>query len=198
MAGAGPSTSLGTSGVYKSPMRIIAGRWRGRRLEAPPGLATRPTADRTRETLFSMLASRLGSFEGLSVADLFAGSGALAFEALSRGAAEAVLVETDANARKVIARNAALLGTEVRLVGHSALNLPPHVRPFDLILADPPYVPGSGNQVRAAVEESGWLAPGGLLAIETERGEAVGPGGLELDAERDTGRARLTLLRRPA
>ena len=72
-------------------MRIIAGRWRGRSIEAPPGLATRPTADRVRETLFSMLASRIGSFEDLRVADLFAGSGALGLEALSRGAAEADL-----------------------------------------------------------------------------------------------------------
>jgi 16S rRNA (guanine966-N2)-methyltransferase len=179
-------------------MRIIAGRWRGRRLEAPPGLVTRPTADRTRETLFSMLVSRLGSLEDLRVADLFAGSGALAFEALSRGAAEATLVETDAAARKVIARNAAVLRTEVRLLGHSAFQLPKPDDPFDLILADPPYAAGSGSAVRAAVELSGWLAPGGWLVIETERGEAVAPGALALDAERDIGRARLTLLRRAA
>ena len=88
-------------------MRIIAGEWRGRPLKAPEGDTTRPTADRTRETLFSMLASRIGSFEDLRVADLFAGSGALALEALSRGAANATLVETDAAARKAIAANAA-------------------------------------------------------------------------------------------
>ena len=74
-------------------MRIIAGEWRGRKLQAPAGDATRPTADRTRETLFSMLLSRLGSFEGLVVADLFAGSGALGLEALSRGAASCLFVE---------------------------------------------------------------------------------------------------------
>ncbi len=77
-------------------MRIISGAWRGRTLEAPPGLATRPTADRVREALFSMLVSRLGSFEDLRVADLFAGSGALGFEALSRGAAHATFVESGA------------------------------------------------------------------------------------------------------
>jgi 16S rRNA (guanine966-N2)-methyltransferase len=179
-------------------MRIIAGRWRGRRLEAPPGLSTRPTADRTRETLFSMLTSRLGGLEELRVADLFAGSGALAFEALSRGAAEATVVETDPAARHVIARNAAALGAEVNLLSHSALLLRPMAQPFDLVLADPPYVQGSGTAVREAVEAACWLAPGGWLAIETERGEGVEPGGLILDAERDTGRARLTLLRRPA
>ena len=76
-------------------MRIIAGKWRGRPVDAPPGSATRPTADRVRETLFSMLASRLGSFEDLRVADLFAGSGALGLEALSRGAESATFVEND-------------------------------------------------------------------------------------------------------
>jgi 16S rRNA (guanine966-N2)-methyltransferase len=91
-------------------VRIIAGEWRGRRLQSPPGLDTRPTADRVRETLFSMLASRLGSFEGLRVADLFAGSGALGFEALSRGAAFACFVENDSKAAAAIKRNADDLG----------------------------------------------------------------------------------------
>lgn len=76
-------------------MRIISGQWRGRPLTAPKGDATRPTADRTRETLFSMLVSRIGSFEGLAVGDFFAGSGALGFEALSRGAATCLFVEQD-------------------------------------------------------------------------------------------------------
>src|SRR3546814_13983274 len=76
-------------------MRIIAGQWRGRSIDAPKGDTTRPTADRTREALFSMLTSRLGSFEGLAVADLFAGSGALGLEALSRGAASCIFVEQD-------------------------------------------------------------------------------------------------------
>lgn len=86
-------------------MRIIAGEWRGRPLKAPQGDTTRPTADRTRETLFSMLTSRLGSFDGLVVADLFAGSGALGLEALSRGAAEAIFVEQDAAALRALRAN---------------------------------------------------------------------------------------------
>ncbi len=175
-------------------MRIIAGKWRSRVIAAPPSLSTRPTADRTRETLFSMLASRIGSFEDLAVADLFAGSGALALEALSRGAAHATLVEIDAAARKASAANAATLGAEVKLLATSALKLPPVAAPFDLIFADPPYATGSGNAVRTAVEQAGWLAPGGWLAIETARGDRVEPGTLRLDAERDTGPARLTLL----
>src|SRR3546814_2036822 len=91
-------------------MRIIAGQWRGRPLVAPKGDATRPTADRTRETLFSMLLSRIGSFEGLSVGDFFAGSGALGYEALSRGAASCVFVEKDRPALDGIRANGARLG----------------------------------------------------------------------------------------
>lgn len=178
-------------------MRIIAGRWRGRPLAAPSGLATRPTADRTRETLFSMLASRLGSFDELRVADLYAGSGALGLEALSRGAATALFVETDGQARKAIEQNAARLGATIELLATSAERLPP--RPaFDLILADPPYADGAGAKVVRAVAAADWLAPGGILAVETARGDAIEPGTFELLAERDTGRARLTLLRRPA
>src|SRR5205823_14748726 len=118
-------------------MRIIAGAWRGRTIEAPPGQATRPTADRVRETLFSMLASRLGSFGDLRVADLFAGSGALGFEALSRGAASATLVEKDAKAAAAIRRNAEKLGAadRIRIFGSSALALP-RSDPYDLIFAD--------------------------------------------------------------
>ena len=127
-------------------MRIIAGKWRGRHIEAPPGLATRPTADRVRETLFSMLASRLGTFEDLRVADLFAGSGALGLEALSRGAATATFVENDAAAAAAIRRNAEKFGASVQVLGGSALALP-RSEPFDLVLADPPYSPGSGTAV---------------------------------------------------
>src|SRR5690349_9440951 len=132
-------------------MRIIAGRWRGRSIEAPPGLGTRPTADRVRETLFSMLTSRLGSFENLRVADLFAGSGALGLEALSRGAAHATFVESDAKAAAVIKRNAAKLeAEEIQLLGGSALALP-KAGPFDLIFADPPYAENSGTAAVQAV-----------------------------------------------
>src|ERR1700744_1452806 len=91
-------------------MRIIAGRWRGRPLKAPLGATTRPSADRTREALFSMLASRLGTFEGLGVVDLFAGTGALGLEALLRGAARGVFVEQDRAALAALRANIAKLG----------------------------------------------------------------------------------------
>jgi len=177
-------------------MRIIAGEWRGRSIEAPPGMATRPTADRVRETLFSMLASRLGSFEGLRVADLFAGSGALGLEALSRGAVSATFVESDPQAGAVIRRNAEKLGASFQVLAGSALALP-RSDPFDLVFADPPYAAGSGSPVVAAVANACWLAPGGWMSVETSRDDSVDPGDLIVEATRDVGRARLTLLRRP-
>jgi 16S rRNA (guanine966-N2)-methyltransferase len=178
-------------------MRIIAGEWRGRAIEAPPGRSTRPTADRVRESLFSMLASRLGSFEDLRVADLYAGSGALGLEALSRGAAAATFIEAERDAAAAIRRNAGKLGASerVRIIVGSALALP-RSEPFDLIFADPPYAAGSGTAVVRSIIDADWLASGGWLSVETERGQAVDPQDFVIDAARDVGRASLTLLRR--
>lgn len=176
-------------------MRIIAGAWRSRPLDAPPGDGTRPTADRARETLFSMLQSRLGSFEGLTVLDLFAGSGALALEALSRGAAKAYLVEKAPAARKAIEANIKRLGADARLAGHEAGRLPPAPAPADLIFLDPPY--GSGLAVAAltSAQEMGWVAPHAWISVETARGEAVEVLGFLVDTVRPVGKACLTLLR---
>jgi 16S rRNA (guanine966-N2)-methyltransferase len=179
-------------------VRIIAGDWRGRRLIAPPSLETRPTADRVRETLFSMLLSRLGSFEELRVADLFAGSGALGFEALSRGAASVTFVENHRPALEAIAANARTLGADSRVTvrSGSALALP-RDGPFDLIFADPPYAPGSGTAAVRSVSTGGWLASGGWMAVETARDDSVEVAAMSVEAERQVGRARLTLLRLP-
>ena len=145
-----------------------------------------------------MLASRVGSFEDLRVADLYAGSGALGLEALSRGAAHATFVETDAKAQAAIKTNASKLGVyeRVRILGGSALALP-RSEPLDLIFADPPYAAGSGSAIVKAVAEADWLAPGGWMSVETARGDAVEPLDFVVEAERDFGRAKLTLLRRP-
>jgi 16S rRNA (guanine966-N2)-methyltransferase len=177
-------------------VRIIAGAWRGRPIDAPPGQSTRPTADRLRETLFNMLTSRLGSFEGLRVADLFAGSGALGLEALSRGAAHATFVESDSRAADVIARNAAQLGASdrVHVLRGSALALP-RSAPFDLILADPPYGDATGTAVIEAVAKAEWLAGGGWMSVETSRSNPVVNGDFLVDCVRDVGRARITILR---
>ena len=178
-------------------MRIVAGEWRGRKLVAPAGKQTRPTADRTREALFSMLASRLGSFDDFRVADLYAGSGALGLEALSRGAAHATFVEIDCAAIKAIEANIAALdaGSRTAIRNQPAEKLPKS-HPFDLVFADPPYQPRSGTAVAEAVARSGWLPPGGWMAIETKKGDEVTPPeGWAVDAIRDVGRARLTILR---
>jgi 16S rRNA (guanine966-N2)-methyltransferase len=177
-------------------VRVIAGEWRGRKLEAPEGMATRPTGDRVRETLFSMLASRLGSFDGLSVADLYAGSGALGLEALSRGAAFACFVEQDQRALAAIRANIEALGAGERTsVLARTAEAPPAIQPFDLLFADPPYCEGSGSAALKSILASGWAAPGSWISIETERGETVDPRDCIIAAQRDVGRARLTILR---
>lgn len=178
-------------------MRVIAGEWRGRRLLAPKNNATRPTADRTRETLFSMLTSRLGSFEGLHVADLFAGSGALGIEALSRGAAHCLFAEQDRDALDALRQNLAALGatprTDVR--AGSVLALGPAKRTYDLLLLDAPYATGAGSVALDKLARLGWIAPDSLISVETAEKEAVEVAGFETDAERRVGKARLTLLR---
>ena len=178
-------------------MRIIAGQWRGRKLVAPAGETTRPTSDRTRETLFSMLVSRLGTFEGLKVADLFAGSGALGIEALSRGAATCLFVETDAAAlralRSNIANLQAALQTDVRAT--SVLALGPAPAPLDLILLDPPYGSGAGVVALEKLQRLGWIGPATWISLETALKEEAKVKGLEIDSERKVGKARITLLR---
>ena len=177
-------------------MRIIAGTWRGRQLVAPRGDTTRPTADRTREALFSMLTSRLGSFEGIAVADLFAGSGALGLEALSRGAASCLFVEQDKPALDALRANIAKLGAgtaEVR--AGSVLALGPARAPLDLILMDPPYASGAGAVALDKLARLGWAGPGTWVSVETARDERLEVAGFTPDVERVHGKARLTLFR---
>lgn len=178
-------------------MRIIAGDWRGRRLVSPKGDTTRPTADRTRETLFSMLLSRLGSFEGLSVLDLFAGSGALGLEALSRGAASCMFVEQDAEALKALRSNIETLaerGTASVQAG-SAMALGPARAVPDLILLDPPYGTGAGEVALDRMLRLGWIGPHSWVSLETGAKERVQVTGLGIETERKVGKAKLTLLR---
>jgi len=175
--------------------RIVAGAARGRRLAVPPA-GTRPTGDRVREAVFSALAART-DLEGARVLDLYAGSGALGLEALSRGAAEVVLVESDARAAAVARANVAavgLPGASVRTARVSALLARGSDTPFDLVLADPPYaVPDAAvTEVLAALLEPGWLADGALVVLErSSRGPATRwPEGLDPVWERAYGEAR--------
>jgi 16S rRNA (guanine966-N2)-methyltransferase len=181
-------------------MRIIAGEWRSRPLQAPRGDATRPTADRTRETLFSMLTSRLGSFEGLSITDLFAGSGALGLEALSRGAATCLFAEHDPAAIRALRANIAALRAPQRcdVRASSVLQLGPAKAPLDLLLLDPPYHSGAGGVALDKLARLGWIGPGSWVALETAADEMVQVKSLAIETERKVGKAKLTLLRLPA
>jgi 16S rRNA (guanine966-N2)-methyltransferase len=178
-------------------MRIISGQWRSRPLVAPKGDTTRPTADRTRETLFSMLASRLGSFEELQVLDLFAGSGALGLEALSRGAATCTFVEQDRAALDALEANIAKLGAKAQcdIRRGSVLMLGPARTAYDLILMDPPYATGAGAVALDKLARLGWIAPAALVSIETGNREDTEVKGFTIDTTRDIGKARITLLR---
>ena len=179
-------------------MRIIAGHWRGRAILAPAGAATRPTADRTREALFSMLVSRLGSFDGLRILDGFAGTGALGLEALSRGAAHATFVENAADAVKVLRAN--LVGMKFDAASISNVVAAPLetigsvAAPCDLILLDPPYASGLAGPALARLADRGWIAPHALVSVETDRKEVLDLP-FETLAVRDHGKARLHLLR---
>ncbi|HYI64244.1 MAG TPA: 16S rRNA (guanine(966)-N(2))-methyltransferase RsmD [Allosphingosinicella sp.] len=179
-------------------MRIIAGQWRRRPIEAPPGTATRPTSDRAREGLFSMLMSRLGSFEGLHVADLFAGTGALGLEALSRGAAHCTFVEKDRSALDALKRNIARLGAGERadVRAQSVEHAPPSARPCDIVFMDPPY--GSGLAQSALERAASWVAPGGWASVELQKVDIAIPAGFAADTDRKFGKARIILLRRHA
>ncbi|MGK6324171.1 16S rRNA (guanine(966)-N(2))-methyltransferase RsmD [Sphingomonas sp. DT-51] len=177
-------------------MRIVAGTWRGRALVAPAGETTRPTADRTREAMFSMLASRVGSFEGLAVADLFAGSGALGLEALSRGARSCLFIEQDKAALDALRANVTKLGaTGADVRPGSVLALGPATAALDLLMMDPPYGTGAGAVAADKLARLGWIGAATWVSIETARGETVAASGFETVVERVYGRAQITLLR---
>ena len=175
-------------------MRIISGHWRGRALIAPAGDATRPTADRVREALFSMLTSRLGSFEGLRVFDGYAGTGALGIEALSRGAAHGIFVERDSEAIKALRRNVEGMKLNATIIAAPMESLGLAPAPCDLIMLDPPYASGLAEPALARLAANGWIVPHALISVETGRKEVLETAH-EVLAVRDHGKARLHLLR---
>ena len=155
-------------------MRLVAGRFRGRTLTAPQGSRTRPTADRARQALFDVLshAPWAPDLDGARVIDLFAGSGGLGFEALSRGAASCLFMETDEGARGAIRDNVEALGLfgETRVHRRDATDLGQRPAsagpPFDLALLDPPYRQGLGEAALVSLLTGGWLKPGALAVLE--------------------------------
>lgn len=152
--------------------RIIAGSARGRRLAVPDGRTTRPTSDRAREGLFSALDAALNGFGGLRVLDLYAGSGAVGLEALSRGASAALLVESDRAAARIAYANLDALGLRgARLATERVEQLaamPCPDEPYDLLYLDPPYAMPADDlaAVLAALADNGWIAPGATIAVE--------------------------------
>jgi 16S rRNA (guanine966-N2)-methyltransferase len=170
-------------------VRIIAGEHRGARIFAPKGLDTRPTSDRVREAAFNLI----GPVDGAVVLDLFAGSGAMGLEALSRGAASAVFVENDRDACRTIQRNVEKLRvTGANLVQRDALQaLATDRRTYDLILCDPPY--GYADHDRLGPYLARALAPDGLLVFESGTRNEPAVVGLRVRTSRTYGSARLTL-----
>ncbi len=186
-------------------MRIIGGRFRGRTLAGPkPGIGTiRPTSDRLRESLFNVLAHGYDeAIEGARVLDLFAGTGAMAFEALSRGAAFALLVDDGTEARGLIRESQMALGLAglSRVFRRDATKLGPisGMPPFSLVFCDPPYGKGLGELALSSALAGGWLEPGALIVLE-ESGDAevALPDGFTQIERRDYGETQVLILTAP-
>lgn len=174
-------------------MRIVGGRLRGRTLTGPKSQGIRPTSDRTRESIFNILAHAYGDpVSGARVLDLFAGTGALGLEALSRGAASALFVEDSAEGRGLIRTNIETMGLQGRakIFRRDATSLGDAgtIQPFDLVFADPPYGKGLAEKAIASAMAGGWLKPSALVVVEEAASSPFAPpAGVELLERRDYG-----------
>jgi 16S rRNA (guanine966-N2)-methyltransferase len=182
-------------------MRIVGGRFGGRTLKAPGSQAIRPTADRLRESLFNILAHAYGDpVAGARVLDLFAGTGALGIEALSRGAAFTLFVDDRAEARALLRANVEALGlggaTKVYRRDATRLGSPDPLDPFTLAFVDPPYRRGLAEQALVSARDGGWLCPGALVVVE-EAADAgfAAPAGFVEEERRDYDDTQLMFLR---
>jgi 16S rRNA (guanine966-N2)-methyltransferase len=184
-------------------VRIVGGELRGRPLATPRSREIRPSADRLRQALFDILAHGYGdAISGARVLDLFAGTGALGLEALSRGAAFALFVEEGVEGRGLLRRNIEALGLtgKTKVFRRDATQLGPAgtVAPFGLVFADPPYGAGLGEQALGSALSGGWLAPGALCVLEEDaRAEVSAIPGLESLETRLVGDSKLIFLRGP-
>jgi len=184
-------------------VRIVGGEFKGRAIAAPTGRDTRPTGDRAREALFNVLAHAAWSagLEGKRVLDLFAGSGALGLEAMSRGASFALFVETDASARGAIRDNIEALGlfgaTRILRRDATVLGLKPAGlgAPFDLVFLDPPYKKRLGERALTRLHENGWIGDGALIVFECAGDETPHTSSYETLDERIYGAAKVLFLR---
>lgn len=181
-------------------MRIVGGKFRGRTLAGPSSQAIRPTADRTRESIFNILAHAYGDpVTGSRVLDLFAGTGALGLEALSRGAGFVLFVDDGAEARAVIRENVQTLGTAgvSRIFRRDATKLGdvhPN-EPFSLVFLDPPYGKGLAEKALASARIGGWLTPDALIVVEEARAAFTTPEGFEEIERRDYDDTEIVFLR---
>ena len=180
-------------------MKIVAGAWRGLSLASPPGAATRPTAGRVRQALFDMLLHAPWGgrdlVEGAEVLDAFAGTGALGLEALSRGAGHANFLECDPVVLAVLRANVGRSSAGARASVFAAdATRPPPGRPCSLVFLDPPYRQALVGAALAALDQTGWIAPGAVVVAETARNEGIALPGTKL-AERAHGAAALTVWR---
>lgn len=185
-------------------MRIVAGTLRGRRLHAPEGAGVRPTSDRAREALFNVLAHRplrddgRPILAGARVIDVFAGTGAMGLEALSRGAAHATFIERDRAALAALEKNIGELnqGPHTTVLRGDALSLPPAKGAAGLAFLDPPYGQGLAEPALSELAEKGWLERGAIVIVELGKRDALTPPSLfSLLDERRYGAARFVLLR---
>ncbi|MCF6325686.1 MAG: 16S rRNA (guanine(966)-N(2))-methyltransferase RsmD [Devosiaceae bacterium] len=182
-------------------MRIIAGRFRGKRIHSPDDDTIRPTSDRVKEALFSILASRLpAGFVDIKVLDLFAGTGALGLEALSRGAQLAAFVDNGVQARGIIRSNIEFfgIGGQTKLLKRDATDLGTAEKflPFDLIFLDPPYGHGMAEKALESGLDGGWFASSATLVLEEKRGcNVTVPGGFEMCDSRDYGASTVRFLK---
>ncbi len=174
-------------------MRIVGGEFRGRPLATPRSSAIRPTTDRTRESVFNVLAHRYADrLEGVRVLDLFSGTGALGLEALSRGAAFCVFIEESAEGRALVRENVEAFGLQGRtkIFRRDATSLGPSgtLGSFGLLFADPPYGKGLGERALASARDGGWVVAGGLCVVEEAADAPFSPGdGFEIVDERSYG-----------
>jgi 16S rRNA (guanine966-N2)-methyltransferase len=199
-----PAPQMVTPRGKTRELRIIAGTWRGRRLRFPAGPDIRPTPDRVRETLFNWLAPYI---RGARVLDLFAGSGALGLEALSRGAAQVTFVDTDPRAvaalrERLVEWDAASDCAELRRM--DALRFvearrPAEQPPFNVVFLDPPFAAGLWQSIAARLEEGKWLAPGAFIYLETPARERLAglPAAWRPWREGNAGEVGYHLLRKP-
>lgn len=180
-----------------SGLRIISGRFGGRRLLASKSDHIRPTSDRLRERIFSILDSRLGSLKGCRVADLFAGTGAMGIEALSRGASEVCFVEKHQNALTSLRSNIDNLGLEEtsQVLVADATNLPDAAAAYDLVFVDPPYKRGLGEPALRSLRGAGWIDQNTLIVLETEANDSFRlPDGFQIKDQRKQGKSRVLFL----